>query len=143
MNTHEFSTQSMIRAAPEAVWHVLTIASGYAQWNPEIVAVEGQMALGERILARVKVGSGAVRNVPLRVTAFDAPSRMEWTGGLPLGLFTGRRMFTIEPHAGMSEFRMLVQMSGPLASLMVKAVGDRQAEIDAFSSALKERAERG
>ena len=143
MTTHEFSTLSMIRAAPEAVWHVLTTASGYAQWNPEIVAVEGQMALGDRILAHVKVGNGAVRNVPLRVTAFDAPARMEWTGGLPLGLFPGRRIFTIDPRAGMSEFRMLVQMSGPLASLMVKAVGDRQAEIDAFSSALKERAERG
>ena len=36
---------------------------------------------------------------------------------------------------------MLVQMSGLLAPLMVKAVGDRQTEIDGFSSALKRRAE--
>lgn len=137
----EFLTRSTIHAAPEVVWEVLTDAAGYAQWNPEIVAVEGRMALGERIFARVKVGSGAIRPVPMRVTAFEAPARMEWTGGLPLGLFTGRRIFTIAPSDGATDFRMLVQMSGPLASLMVKAVGDRQVEIDAFSAALKTRAE--
>jgi hypothetical protein len=138
---YEFLTTSTIRAAPLAVWEVLASAPGYAEWNPEIVAIEGQMAPGERIRARVKVGSGAIRTVPLRVTAFEAPSRMEWTGGMPLGLFTGRRIFTVTAVDGGTEFRMLVQMSGPLASLMVKAVGDRQSEIDAFSSALKARVE--
>jgi hypothetical protein len=53
----------------------------------------------------------------MRVTAFETPSRMEWTGGLPLGLFVGRRTFT------------------------VKSVGDRQPEIDSFSAALKAHAE--
>jgi uncharacterized protein YndB with AHSA1/START domain len=139
---HEFLTKSTIHAAPETVWEILTNAAGYAEWNPEIVAIEGRMALGERIKARVKIGSGAIRTVPLRVTAFEPPARMEWTGGLPLGLFTGRRILTVTPGEGAVEFRMLVQMSGLLAGMMVKAVGDRQAEIDAFSAALKARAER-
>jgi uncharacterized protein YndB with AHSA1/START domain len=139
---YEFITRSTIRAAPKAVWELLTDAPGYAEWNPEIVAIEGRMAPGERIRARVKVGSGAIRTVPLRVTAFEAPARMEWTGGLPLGLFTGRRTFTVTPGDSVVEFRMLVQMSGLLAPLMVKAVGNRQAEIDGFSAALKARAER-
>jgi hypothetical protein len=138
---YEFLTRATIRAAPEAVWEILTTVAGYAEWNPEIVAVEGRMALGERIRARVKVGGGAVRTVPLRVTAFEAPSRMEWTGGLPLGLFTGRRILTVTPGNGAVEFAMLVRMSGPLAGLMVKSVGNRQAEIDGFSAALKVRAE--
>jgi uncharacterized protein YndB with AHSA1/START domain len=139
---YEFLTKSTIHAPPETVWEILTNAPGYAEWNPEIVAVEGRMALGERIKARVKVGSGAIRTVPLRVTAFEPLARMEWTGGLPLGLFTGRRILTVTPGEGAVEFRMLVQMSGLLAGMMVKAVGDRQAEIDAFSAALKARAER-
>jgi hypothetical protein len=33
-------------------------------------------------------------------------------------------------------------MSGPLSSLILKSVGDRQPEIDSFSLALKVRAER-
>jgi len=139
---YEFLTKATIRAAPEAVWEILTNAAGYANWNPEIVAIEGRMALDERIRARVKVGNGAIRAVSLRVTAFEAPSRMEWTGGLPLGLFTGRRLFTVAPVDGAVEFRMLVQMSGLLSSLMVKAVGDRQTEIDGFAQALKARVER-
>jgi uncharacterized protein YndB with AHSA1/START domain len=138
---YEFLTKSTIRAGPETVWEILTSAPCYAEWNPEIVAIEGRMALGERMRARVKVGSGAIRTVPLRVTAFEAPKCMEWTGGLPLGLFIGRRLFTITPGDGAVEFRMLVQMSGLLAPLMVKAVGHRQTEIDSFSSALKVRAE--
>jgi uncharacterized protein YndB with AHSA1/START domain len=139
---YEFITRATIRAAPEKFWEILTDAAGYSKWNPEIVGIEGRMALGERIRARVKVGSGAIRTVPLRVTGFEAPSRMEWTGGLPLGLFTGRRILTVTPGDGAVEFRMLVQMSGLLESLMVKAVGNRQVEIDGFSSALKVHAER-
>jgi uncharacterized protein YndB with AHSA1/START domain len=138
---YEFLTTSTSRATPEAVWEILTNAAGYAQWNPEIVAIEGRMALGERIRGRVKVGGGAVRLVPLRVTAFEAPSRMEWTGGMPLGLFTGRRIFALTPSDGTVEFRMLVQMSGLLAGPIVRSVGNRQAAIDSFSAALKVRAE--
>jgi uncharacterized protein YndB with AHSA1/START domain len=139
---YEFVTKATIRATPETVWRVLTDTQGYAEWNPEIVGIEGRMAPNERILARVKVGNGAIRSVPLRVSAFDAPSRMEWTGGLPLGLFTGRRIFTVAPADGAVEFCMLVQMSGLLAALMVKAVGDRQTEIDGFAQALQARVER-
>jgi uncharacterized protein YndB with AHSA1/START domain len=140
---YEFITRATIRATPERVWEILTHADSYSQWNPEIIGVEGHMALGERIRARVKIGGGAIRVVPLRVTAFEAPSRMEWTGGLPLGLFIGRRIFTVTPRDGTVEFCMLVRMSGLLAPWIVKSVGDRQPEIDSFSAALKVRAEQG
>src|SRR5215510_4670928 len=100
MSMHEFASRATIRAAPEEVWGVLTHAAGYAEWNPEIVGLDGRMALGERIRARVKIGGGTIRDVSLRVTGFAAPSRMEWTGGLPLGLFTGRRIFTLTPGEG-------------------------------------------
>jgi hypothetical protein len=42
---YEFVTRSTIRAAPERVWDILTDAPGYSDWNPEIVGVEGRMAL--------------------------------------------------------------------------------------------------
>jgi uncharacterized protein YndB with AHSA1/START domain len=139
---HEFETTAVIGAAPAAVWNILTDAAGYASWNPEIVAIEGEFASDSRIKAHVRLGKGAVRRVSLRVTDFDPPISMEWTGGMPLGLFVGRRLLTVAPHAKGAEFRMLVTMTGPLASLMVKSTGDRQPEIDQFSAALKARAER-
>ncbi len=138
----EFVTVAHIRAQPTKVWQILTDSAGYEKWNPEIIAIAGRMGLGERIKARVKVGSGAIRTVPLRVTAFEPPTRMDWTGGLPIGLFTGLRVFTVTPSDGQTEFRMVVRMSGPLAPAIVKSVGDRQKEIDSFSAALKDFAER-
>lgn len=141
MSVHEFVTAVAISSTRDVVWRVLTDTAKYGEWNPEIVGMSGQLALGERIKASVKVGSGAVRAVTLRVTIYEPPVRMEWTGGLPLGLFTGTRNLTVTGRDGFVEFRMVVRISGPLAGAMVKAVGDRQAEIDAFSRALKVRVE--
>lgn len=80
----EYVTVVNAQATLQRVWDVLTDSAGYAEWNPEVVGVAGRMALNEKIKARVKVGGGAIRTVSMRVTAFDAPSRMQWTGGLPL-----------------------------------------------------------
>jgi uncharacterized protein YndB with AHSA1/START domain len=137
----EYVTTSIIAASPERVWAVLADADAYQGWNPEIVGVEGRFALGARITARVRLGDGAVRAVPQRVVEFDPPRRMVWEGGLPLGLFVGRRTFTVTPAANGVEFRMHLRMSGPLSSMILRSVGDRQPEIDRFSAALKRQAE--
>ena len=54
----------------------------------------------------------------------------------------GRRTFTVTPRDGAVEFRMHLRMSGPFAPLILKAVGDRQPEIDGFSLALRAHVER-
>lgn len=61
---------------------------------------------------------------------------------MPFGLFIGKRTYTLAPHAHGVEFKLHLRMSGPLSSLILKSVGDRQPEIDSFSLALKVRAER-
>ncbi len=137
----EYVTTAMIAASPERVWAVLTDGASYRGWNPEIVGIDGTFAAGARVTAYVRLGDGAVRRVPQRVTAFEPPMRMEWTGGLPFGLFVGRRTFTVTPSADGAEFRMRLQMSGPLLSMILKSVGDRQPEIDTFSEALRRRVE--
>jgi hypothetical protein len=138
----EYVSTTMIDASPEAVWAILTDGGAYREWNPEIVAIDGRIALGARITAHVRLGDGAVRAVTQRVTALEAPAHMEWVGGLPLGLFVGRRSFSVTPCASGVEFRLHLRMSGPLSPLILKSVGDRQPEIDSFSAALKRRAER-
>jgi uncharacterized protein YndB with AHSA1/START domain len=139
----EFSTTTSIRATPEAVWAILTDGAGFARWNPEINLVEGKFALGEKIKAHVVLHEGVVRPVSVRVTALEPPQRMVWTGGLPLGLFTGRRTFSLTPReGGIVEFTMHLQFSGPLAPLIAKSLGDRQPDIDAFAAGLKGWAER-
>src|SRR5690349_17632320 len=101
----EYHSSVLIDAPPETVWTALVDGAAYQDWNPEIIAVEGQMKSGARIAVRVRLGSGAIRKMSMRITAFDAPQRMEWTGGLPLGLFVGRRTFSVTPQGRGSEFR--------------------------------------
>jgi hypothetical protein len=136
----EYVTTATIDASAETVWAILTDGPGYKDWNPEIIGIDGSMILGARITAYVRLGNGAVRRVPQRITALDAPTYMQWTGGLPLGLFVGRRTFTVTQKGPAVEFRMHLAMSGPLAPLILKSVGDRQPEIDSFSAALKRQA---
>lgn len=138
----EYSTQVMIDAPAERVWAILIDSSHYGEWNPEIFGIDGTMAAGARITAQVRLGSGATRRVPMRVTELAAPTRMVWTGGLPFGLFVGRRTYTVARAAGGTEFRMHLEMSGPLSGLIGRSVGNRQPEIDAFAAGLKRQAER-
>lgn len=137
----EYVTTAQIVAPPESVWAILANGAAYAEWNPEIVAIDGAMARGASITAHVRLGDGAIRRVTQRVGVFEPPHRMEWIGGLPFGLFVGRRVFTVTAVAGGTEFRMHLYMSGPLSTMILKSVGDRQPEIDSFSAGLKRRAD--
>jgi hypothetical protein len=139
----ELATATSILATPETVWAVLINASGYAHWNPEICRVDGQIALGRKIKAHVVLHGGKVQPVTLRVTELEPMRRMVWTGGLPLGLFTGRRTFSLLPHdGGAVEFTMYLNFSGLLSGPIARSLGDRQPDIDAFAAGLKKWAER-
>ena|SRR6266851_9342754 len=139
----EFTTTTSIKATPESVWAILTDAPGYTHWNPEITRIGGRIALGEKIRAHVNLGGGVIRPVTVRVTALELMRRMVWTGGLPLGLFTGRRTFSLKPRdGGMVEFTLHLQFSGPMSPLIAKSLGDRQPDIDALAEGLKNCAER-
>ena len=137
-----YVTTAEINAAPAVVWSVLTRPSGYAEWNPEIIGVAGPFAPGRRIKVTVRIANGATRHLSMKVTAYEPPSRMVWVGGLPLGLFVGSRTLTVSPSGGRTLFRMELSMTGPLAPLILKSLGDRQPDIDAFSAGLKAYAER-
>ncbi len=142
MEKGEYATSCAIEARVEKVWAVLTDAEAYPEWNPEIVKLEGTLEEGGRIKAHVRLGDGALRKIGLRVTRLDAPRVMEWVGGLPLGLFVGRRTFTVAAlPGGKSQFKLHLSMTGPMAGPILKSVGDRQPEIEGFARALKERVE--
>jgi hypothetical protein len=138
-----FAASALIRASPETVWSILTDGSGYSHWNPEILQVEGKIALGQKLTAHLLLHGGVIRRVPVRVTTLEAPHRMIWTAGMPLGLFTGRRTFAIKPcESDTIEFTMHLHFSGPLSWLIAKSLGDRQPDIEALVAGLKKWAER-
>jgi hypothetical protein len=137
-----FSTSITIKATPEAVWAILTDGPGYANWNPEINRVDGEMILRGKIKAHVVLHGGKVQPVTVRVIELEPLQRMVWQGGLPLGLFKGLRMFSLTPRdGGTVEFTMQLKFTGMLSGLIAKSLGDRLPDIDAFAASLKKWAE--
>jgi len=137
-----FTTQTTIAAPPETIWRILTDAPDYPNWNSTVISVDGRIAAGEKITVHAKIAPG--RAFPLQVVEFDAPKRMVWSGGMPLGLFTGKRTYDLRPTDGPGvEFTMREEYAGLLAPLIAKSIPDLQPAFDEFAACLKARAESG
>ena len=135
-----FSVTKSIHAAPEAIWALLTEASGYTRWNNTVEKVDGRIARGERVTVRAKINPQ--RAFPVTVSEFQPPNRMVWTGGMPLGLFKGERTFTLKPRAnGEVEFSMREEFTGWLAPLIARSIPDLQPVFEEFANDLKRAAE--
>lgn len=135
-----FSTSTSINASPEKIWAILTDAPRYPKWNPTVTKVDGRIAPGERVTVHVTINPG--RAFPVTVAAFEPPARMVWSGGMPLGLFTGVRTFTLTPRRdGAVDFAMREEYTGVMAPLIGRSIPDLQPAFDAFAAALKREAE--
>ena len=71
------------------------------------------------------------------------PTETTWTGGMPLGLFTGVRTFRLASDGGGTRVTMREEYSGPLVGLMGRSIPDLQPSFDRFVNGLKARAEAG
>jgi uncharacterized protein YndB with AHSA1/START domain len=135
-----YSTTSDIAAAPEAVWAVLTDGAAWPTWGSGVEGVDGTIGPGETVTIRSKVAPG--RAFPVKVTTFDAPRTMVFTGGLPLGLFRGVRTYRLTPSGAGTRFEMREEYSGPLAAMMFRSIPDLGPSFDQFANGLKARVER-
>ncbi len=135
----EFATEIQIAAAPEVVWGILVDGARWTEWNTTVVKLEGRIAPGGRIKVFAKLSPG--RAFPVKVSVFEAPTRMVWTGGMPLGLFKGVRTFDLAATGAGTRFAMREIFSGPLAPLITKSIPDLQPSFEEFAAALKTRAE--
>jgi uncharacterized protein YndB with AHSA1/START domain len=136
-----YEATAMIDAPPEAVWAVLTDGAAWPTWDSGVTAVEGRIVEGEKVTVRTEVSPG--RAFPVKVTALEAPRRMVFTGGMPLGLFRGERTYTLTPSDGGTVFRMREEYTGPLLGMIWRSMPDLQPSFDRFATGLKQRVESG
>ncbi|MGF1467354.1 MAG: SRPBCC family protein [Sandaracinaceae bacterium] len=134
-----FEASIAIEAPPEKVWGVLMDTPAYPEWDPFCDRIEGEVALGGKLKAYSKLSPG--RAFPVRVTELEPSRRMTWTGGMPLGLFTGRRTFSLEGDGSRTDFTMREVFSGPMLFLIGGSLPDMTEAFDAFARGLKARAE--
>lgn len=133
-------TEIDIAAPPERVWHVLTCDMPKKPGPYGISRFEGTMAPGARIKLWADIAPN--RAFALRVAEFNAPRRMVWTGGMPFGLFTGTRTFTITETPDGAHFDMREVFSGLLSGMITKSMPDLTPSFITFATTLKESAEK-
>ena len=132
-------TKTVIRAPREQIWDLLVDLPSWPSWNTTVDKTEGSVALGKKVKVFVKLSPG--RAFPVKVTELDKPSKMVWTGGMPLGLFKGVRTYTLTASGDAVEFHMREVFSGPMSKMIEKSIPDMQPAFDEFAAALKQRAE--
>lgn len=134
-----YEASSFIDATPERVWPVLTDAAAWPDWDSGVTKVNGRVALGEKLSVTVEANPG--RAFPVKVVQLSAPERMVFLGGMPVGLFTGRRTYTLVPEGTGTRFTMREEYTGLLAGMIFKSIPDLGPSFRRFADGLKHRAE--
>lgn len=89
-----------IAATPAEVWWRLTDFAGYADWNPFIVSIRGDLDVGARLTVILKPGGLPPVVMRPRLLAVRPRRELRWRGGLGLpDLLNGEHAFIIEPIA--------------------------------------------
>jgi hypothetical protein len=137
----EIRTETTVDAPVDVVWDVLTDLPAYAEWNPHVTRVEGDLGAGADLA--IVVSREGVRDRRMRVTVTDLrpERRLEWIGRvLSPRLFEGRHTVDLEPLGG-GRTRVVnrERVSGVLAGLVV--TDDPERDYEAANRALKTRAE--
>jgi len=134
-----YNTSIEISATTDQVWSALTRDLQQDPVPFGILKIEGKLSLNSRIKLWSEVDPK--RAFTLRVKTFQAPGKMVWQGGMPLGLFTGTRTFTLSSIGDKTAFDMEEVYSGVMSRLIVKTIPDLKPSFEKFAKALKERAE--
>jgi hypothetical protein len=135
-----YEASSTIRATPDAIWEILTDAPAYAGWDNGVVRVEGRIASGETI--KVVSEASPDRTFPVKVSGWQPGESMEWSGGMPLGLFRGVRTFSLRPGGdGSTEFKVREEYTGLLLGMMWRSMPDLGPSFAKFATGLKQHAE--
>jgi hypothetical protein len=134
-----YEAESTINADAAQVWKVLIDTASWPSWDSGVDAVEGAPALGDKIVIRSKAAPG--RAFPVRVAALDAPRKLVFSGGMPLGLFRGVRTYTLDESSGSTRFHMREEYTGAMLGPISKSMPDLAPSFRQFADGLKARVE--
>lgn len=142
--TEELRAEREIDATPERVWEILTGFEVFGSWNPFIVSIEGEPAVGSRLTVRIQPPGGRGVTLHPTVTANEPGHSFGWLGhlGVP-GVFDGAHRFELEARPdGGTRFVQSEHFRGVLVPLFRRSLRTHTlAGFDAMNRALEERAE--
>ena len=123
-----------INADASIIWTLLTNAADYPRWNSTVTSIEGNIALGEKIM--LKSILDAKRTFKLKVKEFEADKRLVWGDG------QGNRVYSLSKNAnGSMNFSMNEKIGGLMFPLYAKYIPPFDASFEQFAADLKKEAE--
>ncbi len=97
---HELWHETVIRAAPEAVWEALVDVASWRAWNPTFLDPEGPLVPGTTVPMRLRMGPF---RMPMQqdIRVVDPPRILAWRStNLRRGVMDVDRMFAVEAGTG-------------------------------------------
>ena len=142
VTTLELKTEVVFDAPKEKVWEVLTDTDKYAEWNPFIISVQGEMVQGGQI-TNVMVNEGKETTFTPIITVLDEYKSLEWLGSGLAGMFKGNHYFKLlEYEEGKTKMIHGENFSGLLSGLIIQIIGkDTHANFELMNEAMKKRVE--
>ena len=134
-----YQAEITIDASAQAIWDVLVDTEHYAEWDPGMIRIEGDLALGGKVKFFTKFSPDQAFAV--KVTGFEPGKKMVLTGGMPFGLFKSERTHTLTESDGQTHFHTAENFSGLLYPLFGKQIPDLTESFNNFVAGLKARAE--
>jgi hypothetical protein len=141
MRTIEATT--VINAPVTAVWRVLSDGQQYADWNPFITVVSGDLAPGSRPTLRITPPGKRPSTFRPRVIQASAEEGLRWLGRLILpGLCDADHEFRLTPSAGgRTQLVQRETFRGVLVPLLAGMLEPTRQGFEAMNAALRQRVE--
>ena len=135
---------SEIDAPAAHVWDVLADFAGYPEWNPFIVAAEGELRVGDQLTVTLRAPDRPALTFRPRVLALEPGHLITWKGQWLLpGLFDGRHTLHVEPLGDdRCRFTTHEEVTGILLPFLGGIMRDSQRGFEEMAAAVKARAEK-
>jgi hypothetical protein len=125
------------------VWRVLTDFAAYPEWNPFIVRIGGDPAVGQTLDLTIHPPGRRVMTFHPKVLRCEPNRELRWLGHLLVpGLFDGEHSHVLDSlEPGRTRYRQSEAFRGLLVPLTGGLLAATQQGFDAMNTSLKARAE--
>ncbi len=139
----EIKAEIEIAAGAGHVWEILTDFPSYAEWNPFLLSISGDVHVGSRFEARIRPPGAREMCFKPRLLEFEPGHRMRWLGNfLVPGLVDGEHTLAIQEISNdRVRFSQHERFTGLLVPLISKTLAATVRGFEAMNLALKQRAE--
>jgi hypothetical protein len=138
-------THIEIAADARRVWEVLTHFTAYPDWNPFLIAIQGDLRPGTRLAVATRFPDGRLMRFSPLILRADPRRELRWWGRSRVpGMFEGEHVFNIAPlEPGRVRFSQRERFRGLLVPILRRThLTATRTGFEQMNAALKARAER-